>query len=67
MHRENCKTHGKETECHYCISTVEKWKQDYNKSLQMCLWSEFDKMGREYVSALKYKACKQFNGKIQST
>ena len=38
------------------ISTVEKWKRDYDKS---CLWLEYEKM----VSVL---VCKRFNDKIQS-
>ena len=48
------------------ISTVEKWKRDYEKSLNTCLWLEYEKMDREYVSVLKCKVCKRFVDKIQS-
>ena len=48
------------------ITTVEKWKRDYDKLLNTCVWLEYDKMDREYVSVLKCKVCKQFSDKIQS-
>lgn len=48
------------------ISTVEKWKRDYDKSLNTSLWLEYEKMDREFVSSLKCKVCKQFTDKIQS-
>ena len=40
------------------ISTVEKWKRDYDKSLNTCLWLEYEKMDREFVSVLKCNVCK---------
>ena len=48
------------------IITVEKWKRDYDKSLNMSLWLEYEKIDREFVSTLKCKVCKQFTDKIQS-
>ena len=36
------------------ISTVEKWKKDYDKTLNTCLWLEYEKMDREFVSVLNW-------------
>jgi len=48
------------------IRTVEKWKRDFDKTLQTALWLDYEKMDREYVSALKCKVCIRFSDKIQS-
>ena len=35
------------------VITVEKWKRDYDKSLNTSLWLEYEKLDREFVSLLK--------------
>lgn len=64
--RVNKVTHARTMKRGVTISTVEKWKRDYDKSLNTSLWLEYDKMDREFVSSLKCKVCKQFADKIQS-
>jgi len=48
------------------ISTVEKWKRDYDKCLQTSVWLDYEKMDQEFVLSLKCKVCCKFEDKIQS-
>ena len=48
------------------IRTVEKWIQEYNKSLNTSLWLKFKKLDRDHMLFLHCAVCVQFRDKLVS-